>query len=261
MTKVTILGAGAAPGVPSLSNGWGNCNPNNIKNYRHRTSTYYDFGTAKILVDTSPDMLWGLKKNNIRDLDCVLYTHSHADHLHGIDDLREINRISGCGLDIYAVSETMSVISQRFGYLLASADKHCDVMTQPHLIPNIVDHNIPFYIKNIKITPIRLIGHNVPSEGYVFNDGEIVHIADFRSIDKSGLEQIKIKPKLLIIPLTTPYVHKYHACLEEILDIITQIAPQKAVINHLASECDYDEIMRATPNNVEVAYDNMLIEL
>lgn len=261
MSRVTILGAGAAPGVPSLSHGWGACNPDNLKNYRHRTSTYYEFDGARILVDTSPDVLWGLKKNNIRHLDGVLYTHSHADHLHGIDDLREINRIEGRGLNIYAVEETMSVIAARFNYLLAPADTVCNVMAQPHLVPNVVSHNQPFYIGNVKITPIRLIGHNVPSEGYVFNDGEIVHIADFRSIDKSGLEQVKIRPKLLIVPLTTPYAHPYHASLEEVLDVIAAIAPEKAVINHLASECDYDEIMRATPADTEVAYDNMTIEL
>lgn len=260
MTKVTILGAGAAPSVPSLSNGWGDCNPDNPKNCRHRTSTYYEFGNAKILVDTSPDVLWGMKKNNIRHLDGVLYTHGHADHLHGIDDLREINRIQGAGLNIYAVQETMSVIGERFGYLLASSDKNCNVMARPYLLPNVVEHNKPFYIKDVKICPIRLIGHNVPSEGYVFNDGEIVHIADFRSIDKSGLEQIKVRPKLLILPLTTPYIHPYHACLEEVMDVIARINPEKAVLNHLASECDYDEIMNATLDNTEVAYDNMVIE-
>lgn len=260
MTKVTILGAGAAPSVPSLSNGWGDCNPDNPKNCRHRTSIYYEFGNAKILVDTSPDVLWGMKKNNIRHLDGVLYTHGHADHLHGIDDLREINRIQGAGLNIYAVQETMSVIGGRFGYLLASSDKNCNVMARPYLLPNVVEHNKPFYIKDVKICPIRLIGHNVPSEGYVFNDGEIVHIADFRSIDKSGLEQIKVRPKLLILPLTTPYIHPYHACLEEVMDVIARINPEKAVLNHLASECDYDEIMNATLDNTEVAYDNMVIE-
>ncbi len=261
MSKVIILGAGAAPGVPSLSNGWGACNPDNIKNYRHRTSTYYELGDAKILIDTSPDVLWGLKKNNIRHLDGVLYTHAHADHLHGIDDLREINRIQLSGLNIYAVRETMETISARFGYLLAPKDKACDVMSQPHLVPNTLNHNEAFYIRDVKICPIRLIGHNLPSEGYIFNDGEIVHIADFRSIDKSGLEQIRRRPKLLIVPLTTPFVHKYHACLEEVLAVIAELDPEKAVINHLASECDYDEIMRLTPDNVEVAYDNMIIEL
>ena len=261
MTKVIILGAGAAPGVPSLSNGWGECNPDNPKNRRRRTSTYYDFGETKILLDTSPDMLWGMKDNNIRRLDGVLYSHAHADHLHGIDDLREINRIQENGLDIYAAQETMTVIAERFSYLLASKEKDCNVMARPYLIPNVVEHNKPFYIKDVKICPIRLIGHNVPSTGYVFNDGEVVHIADFRSIDKIGLEQIKIRPKLLILPLTTPYIHPYHACLEEVMNIIAHIKPEKAVLNHLASECDYDEIMNATLDNTYVAYDNMLIEL
>jgi len=112
MTNVIILGAGAAPGVPSLSSGWGVCNPNNPYNRRRRAGVYYDFDGVKILVDTSPDLRMQLIDNQIKCLDAVLYTHAHADHLHGIDYLREINRINACNLDFYATSKVLKIIKK-----------------------------------------------------------------------------------------------------------------------------------------------------
>ena len=120
MIKVTVLGAGAAPGVPSLSCGWGDCNPENAKNLRTRTSTYYDFNGTAILIDTSPDLRLQLIRHQIKRLDGVLYTHTHADHLHGIDDLREINRINNNSLNFYAKGDVVETICQRFPYLIAS---------------------------------------------------------------------------------------------------------------------------------------------
>lgn len=259
--KVIILGAGAAPGVPSLSMGWGDCNPDNPKNRRLRTSVYYELNGSKILVDTSPDLRLQLVNNNIRHLDGVLYTHVHADHLHGIDDLREINRISRGSLNIYGTSEALDVIRNRFSYLIADPNQPNDCVRQPSLIANDIEHNEAFFIGETKITPIKLLGHNAPTTGYVFNDGEIVHIADFRAIDDSGWEQLKRRPRLLIIPLTTPYAQRFHAGLEEVLACIEKINPQQAIINHMASECDYDAINRQTPDYVTPAYDDMTIFL
>lgn len=93
MKQLTILGSGAAPGVPSLGRGWGACDPQNPKNRRLRTSAYLEYDGVRLLIDTSPDLRLQLLANDIRYLDGVLYTHAHADHVHGIDDIREINRI------------------------------------------------------------------------------------------------------------------------------------------------------------------------
>ena len=95
MSKLVILGSGAAPGVPSVSGGWGACNPTNPKNNRQRAGAYLTDGTTQILIDTSPDLKNQLIANNITVVDGVLYTHTHADHLHGIDDLRGITRNTG----------------------------------------------------------------------------------------------------------------------------------------------------------------------
>lgn len=258
--KVIILGAGAAPGVPSLSVGWGNCDPDNPKNQRTRTSTYVEIDGVRILIDTNPDLRGQLIRNNIRKLDAVLYTHAHADHVHGIDDLREINRISGKSLDIYAGSQTLQYIKNSFSYLISKPNQVKNVVRQPSLIPNRVKGNRSFYIKGVKITPIKLLQHCPECLGYVFNDGEYVHVADFKRIAESAFKMIMRRPKLLVMPLTTPYGQIQHAGLDELLGYLERFNPEKAIINHMASESDYDEINEATPGNVEAAYDNMVVE-
>ncbi|MBR2034095.1 MAG: MBL fold metallo-hydrolase [Alphaproteobacteria bacterium] len=262
MSHAIILGAGAAPGVPSLSSGWGFCDETNPNNRRRRTGTYYNFNGVEILVDTSPDLRQQLLDNQIKRLDGVLYTHTHADHLHGIDDLREINRITAANIDFYAVPEVMKIIKKRFGYLICNPKEIKDVIRCPSLVAHKIKCNHEFYIKDVKITPLKLCGHNVPSNGYLFNDGEVAHIADFKWMPSSTLKLLtNNKIKTLVIPLTTPFGQKYHAGWDEILNYIKQINPQKVIINHMASECDYETIAENAPNSAFPAYDNMKIEL
>ncbi len=288
MSKVIILGAGAAPGVPSLSCGWGNCNPENKKNIRTRTDTYVEINDTKFLIDTSPDIRQHLIDNKIRYIDAVLYTHAHADHLHGIDDLREITRIrlhdaymehgetayhhgiynfegldkiGDLSIQCYAAKETAKSIRRSFPYLVNSVfSKKKNVFYTPSFKINEVKRNHSFYINDIKITPIKLLDHSVPSIGFVFNDGEYVHIADFKTLPSSAFKQIKVRPKLLVIPLTTPFEQRGHAGFKTVMKIIEKINPERAVINHMATECDYDEINAQTPDFVEPAFDGMKIE-
>lgn len=288
MSKVIILGSGAAPGVPSLSCGWGNCNPENPKNRRSRTSTYVEINNVIILIDTSPDIRLQMIDNHITEMDAVLYTHTHADHLHGIDDLREITRIRldkalkthgytkhlqgeynwrelkgiNCSsIECYGIADTVRNIKKRFGYLVASRLKKQNIFYVPSINCNIIKPNHPFYIKGVKVTPLKLLGHSVPSVGYAFNDGEVVHIADFKTLASSVFKQITVRPKLLIIPLTTPYGQPAHAGFDAVMEYISKINPERAVINHMATECDYDEINNQTPNFITPAYDGMTIEI
>lgn len=257
--KIIILGSGASPGVPSLSKGWGDCNPDNPKNTRSRTDVYIEYKGVKILIDTSPDLRRHLLDNDIRELDGVLYTHYHADHIHGIDDLREINRISRQSLNIYADSNTFNYINENLSYLV-SCQGEFNPSCRPNLTPNLVKHNEPFYIKDVKITPIKLIDHLIPSTGYVFDDGEIVYIADFKSIAPESMPIIIKQPKIMVMPLTTPKECDYHASLEEILQYNEIIKPTTLIVNHMSTECDYDKINNSTPDNVLPAWDGMKVE-
>lgn len=260
MGRVVILGSGAAPGVPSLSYGFGNCDPKNPKNYRLRTGTYVEINGVKILIDTSPDLRQQLLNNNIRDVDAVLYTHVHADHLHGIDDLREINRIKGKAIDVFASKENMKIIRSRFSYLIAEDESQVNPIYRAALRPNVFNYGESFYIKDLKVTPIELMGHNVESTGYVFNDGEIVFVADFKEILNNVFNFIVQKTELLIMPLTSPNGSKFHAGLDDLLNYAKIIKPSKMVINHMAVESDYNEVLRQCPDGIEPGYDGMEIQ-
>lgn len=264
MGKIIFTGTGAAPGVPCLSKGWGDCNPNNEKNRRRRIGTYIEIGNQKFLIDTSPDLRAQLLDNNIKHVDAVLYTHAHADHIHGIDDLRELNRIVQKPLDIYGTKHTLDQIKNRFSYLIVdSSCKKDKCVYKASLIDHELDFNDSVYLGNVKVDVLELCGHLVPSNGYVFNDGEVVYVADCQEISQAGLKKIKTKPKVLVLPLTTPnagYAKISHMGLDKVLEYVNLIQPEKAILNHMASECDYDEISRLTPSNVLVAFDNMMIE-
>ena len=263
MNKLVILGSGAAPGVPSLTSGWGACNPNNPKNRRRRTSVYVEIDDVKFLIDTSPDIHWQLLDNNIRHVDDVLYTHSHADHLHGIDDLRDLNRISKQSIEVYSNFDTIEVIKNRFPYLVTDKNTPNNPLYKASLSLNVVEFSKPFYVKGVKIVPIKLSGHPVTTNGYIFNDNELVYIADCLQIEDISLRLIEKNPKLMVMPLTviqSKWEKPYHMGLEKLLEYVNIIEPCKMVINHMAVECDYDNINNLTPENVLPAYDNMVVE-
>jgi phosphoribosyl 1,2-cyclic phosphate phosphodiesterase len=118
LIRLTILGSGGSSGTPAVDWGWGRCDPDNIKNRRTRPSILVENGTTRILVDSTPDLREQLLAARVRRVDAVVYTHAHADHLHGIDDLRAINRTLNAPLDAYADAKTLEVIRTRFGYVL-----------------------------------------------------------------------------------------------------------------------------------------------
>ena len=135
-----------------------------------------------------------------------------------------------------------------------------DPIFRPSLIVNELEMEKDFFIHDIKITPIPLLGHSVESTGYVFNDGEVVYISDCKEIQESSLSVIKRQPKVLILPLTTIVAQTYHMGLDKMLEYVNRIQAHKTIINHMAVECDYDHVNDLTPDHVVPAYDNMVIE-
>ena len=264
MSKVIILGSGAAPGVPALANGFGDCDPNNEKNIRLRSGTYMEISGVKFLIDTSPDLRMQLILSKIRDLDAVFYTHTHADHLHGIDDLREINRITGRAIELFASPSNLEVIKTRFPYLIAEDVGKINPVYRAALHPNTFEYEKEFYYKNLKVLPIRLLGHNVECSGYIFNDGEVVHITDFREIPESAFKFIKRTPEVLIMPLTSPKGTRFHAGIDTLIEYAERINAKKTIITHMATESDYASVAELAANsgvqNMEPAYDGYSVE-
>ena len=131
--KATILGCGPSSGVPTVAEGWGACDPENPRNRRLRPSILVENGATTVLVDTSPDLRQQLLNTGTRHLDAVLYTHGHADHLHGIDDLRGVNRAMNAPLDVYGDAATLGDIKQRFEYTTTPLPPEADIYYKPVL--------------------------------------------------------------------------------------------------------------------------------
>lgn len=261
MMKILILGSGAAPGVPSVSGGWGSCNPNNPKNRRQRSGVYVTDGKTQLLIDTSPDLKNQLIANNIKTLDGVLYTHTHADHLHGIDDLRGITRNTKKSLKFYATVPQVAEIKERFGYVF-SDEVHKDITNHPELQPVEIIYEKEFWVGTFKIMPLEFSGHTMVTTGYCFNDGQFVLVPDFKIIPSQTMQYLQqIDVNVLIMPLTILHGGSYHADMDIILNYSRKIEAKHVVLTHMATECDYDEVMNLTPENMEPAFDNMMIEL
>ena len=194
----------------------------------------------------------------------MLYTHAHADHIHGIDDLRELNRIARKPLDIYGSKHTIEEIRNRFSYLIEDPlCKEDRCIYKASLIAHEIGFKESLFFGNVKIDLLELEGHLVPSNGYIFNDGEVVYVADCQAISEVGLKKIKVKPKVLVLPLTTPnagYAKISHMGLDKVLEYVNLIKPERTILNHMAAECDYDEINESTPSSVFAAFDNMVVE-
>lgn len=259
--RVTILGSGAATGVPSVSGGWGKCNPDNPKNRRRRAGIFLEVDNTKILVDTSADLREQLLDNNIQALDGVIYTHTHADHLHGIDDLRGINRVMHQSLTLYAIQEHIDEIRERVPYLLADLAPR-EITNRPLLYTKVIDWGCEFKIGSVRIMPLEACGHSVRTTVYSFNDGEVVIIPDYKYLPDNTLEYLKqLHIRLLIMPLTVPEELGYHAGLKTDLRYADILHAEHTVLTHMACECDYDAVNRQTPDNIEPAFDNMRIDV
>lgn len=249
--KVTILGCGTSGGVPRIGNVWGRCDPQNPRNRRRRVSILVESGPTKILVDTSPDLREQCLDADIRHLDAVLYTHDHADHTHGIDDLRGIMHCMGKRLDVYANAATLDVLKSRFDYVFESQSGY----------PAIADaHEItgPFSVGEIDITPFEQVHGDITSLGFRF--GPIAYSTDLNELPEAARETLR-GVDLWIVDALRYDPHPTHPHLDLTLEWIADIKPKRALLTHMTWDMDYEELRQRLPEGVEPAYDGLVVEI
>ncbi|MBL8628744.1 MAG: MBL fold metallo-hydrolase [Rhodospirillaceae bacterium] len=257
--KVTILGCGGAGGVPSLSDGYGRCNPDNPKNNRRRSSILVSDGHTTVLVDAGPDVRAQLLDAKVRHLDAVLFTHLHADHTHGIDELREINRAMRKPLDAYADAETFAALESRFGYAFEGIEPG-----QPFFKPWLVAHDVGetmhdiFMLKTLQVRAFRQDHGFSTTLGLRF--GDVVYSTDVLELPDAAKDVIR-GCALWIVDAFTDTPHPTHAHLEKTLGWIDELKPKRAVITHMGPNLDYDAVNFKCPVGVTAAYDGMVIEV
>ena len=263
--RVSILGCGSSPGVPRIGNDWGTCDPNNPKNRRLRCSILLeqiaaDGGVTRVLVDTGPDIRQQLLAAGVNTLDGVIYTHSHADHTHGIDDLRSIwlnthHRL----VDVYADAATLTRLNEAFGYCFATTPGGS---YPPILKAHTISAGAPFKIDGeggaITITPFRQIHGDIDTLG--LRIGALAYSCDVSGLPDESLPALAGLDVWIVDALRyTP--HPSHFSLREALQWIDRLKPKRAVLTHMHIDLDYATVHAEVPAAVEPGYDGLRVEL
>lgn len=251
--KLIILGCGASAGVPTANNYWGACDPADPRNFRTRCSAYLEISGAKILIDTSPDLRIQMLKNQIVEIDGVLYTHSHADHTHGIDELRALFfQKDRKRIPIYGVEKTIHELQKNFSYLFHQGA--LEIYPQV-LEPNIIEGEC--YIGEAAVLSFSQI-HGKDGFSTGFRIGNIAYSTDFSSLDEKALHCLQ-GVHLWIIDCLGIDPRPTHLNLEEALGWIEKIQPERAILTHMNTTLDYKKTLESLPPHIEPAYDGLTV--
>jgi phosphoribosyl 1,2-cyclic phosphate phosphodiesterase len=253
--KITMLGCGPSTGIPAIGPVWGTCDPTDPRNRRRRASVLIECRGKTVLIDTSPDMREQLLDANIASLDAVVMTHAHADHLHGIDDLRSINRLIERPIPLYANATTMAEIEQRFSYALVPIAPG-GFYFKPTVEPRLIDG--PFIAAGLPFIPFtqdhgysQTLGFRVGAFGY---STDVTNLDDAAFAVLAGIE-------LWIVDCLRYEPHTTHSHLAKTLSWIERVKPRHAALTHMDRQLDYAELAAQLPPGVEPGRDGLVFEL
>jgi phosphoribosyl 1,2-cyclic phosphate phosphodiesterase len=255
--KITILGCGSSSGLPIVGAGWGECDPNEPRNRRRRASILVSDGATTLLVDASPDCREQLLDADVRHLDAVLFTHAHADHCHGVDDLRWINIATGEDLPVYGNAATLDEIERRFGYAFETLKFTTEVRYyKPVLARRLITG--PFTVKTFDVVPFEQDHGFSTTLGFRF--GAFAYSTDVVDMPEAAFDALAgIDTWVVDCFRKTP--HRTHSWLPRTLEWIDRVRPRRAILTHMGTAMDYRTLCDELPDGVEPAYDGMVIEV
>lgn len=252
---VRILGCGTSSGVPRVGNDWGECDPRQPRNRRRRVSILVRHERASILVDTGPDLREQLLDAQVSGVDAVIWTHDHADHCHGIDDLRQLYHAQRRPVVGYARQDTLEVIQSRFAYAFDGKGGYPPVV-EGNVLP---DH---LNIAGISVQTVDLPHGSIHSAGLRFDAGgaTIVYTTDFNEMTDQMAYRLE-DADVWIVDALRRRPHPTHPHLSQVLDWVAQLKPKRTLLTHMDNSMDYDRLVGELPEGVEPAYDGQEITL
>jgi len=253
--KVRLLGCGTSSGVPRIGNDWGQCDPTNPRNRRLRVSILAEHEGTRILVDTSPDLREQLLAADVRTLDAVIWTHDHADHCHGIDDLRQIYHVRNETIPGYARSATLATLRKRFGYAFEGTGGYPAVI-DGRLLPD------SFSVGSVTIRIVDQPHGAITSSGIRFEGGgrSVSYSTDFNVLTDDMIALFK-ETDVWIVDALRRRPHPTHPHLDQALEWIGVVRPGRAILTHMDNSMDFATLTAALPENVAPGYDGLEVIL
>ncbi len=257
--RLTILGCGGAAGVPLIGDEWGACRRDDPRNRRRRASLLIEQGGTVLVVDTGPDLRLQFLDAGVKRLDGILYTHAHADHTHGIDEIRALNRRQRAAIDAWAHPEVLDHLIRKFPYIFdpPGVYKGDVAFYKPCLTGRAFAWGAPFDAHGIPILPFRQDHGFSATAGFRF--GDVAYSTDVVRLDDDAFEALR-GVRTWIVGCLQYEEHPTHAHLERVLDWIGRVGPERAVLTHLSHRLDYEDLAARCPPGVVPAHDGLVIE-
>ena len=252
--KITFLGTGTSQGIPVINSNHPVCFSKDKRDKRLRVSILVEWEHFTYVVDCGPDFRFQMLRANVSKIDGILFTHEHADHTAGLDDMRPFSFQMGA-VPIYAQKRVLTYLATRFDYIFNENNKYPGA---PSVLQNEIT-DVPFSIGNIEIIPINVIHGNLSILGYRFD--KFAYLTDVKTISNAEIDKLK-NLDVLVLSCIRHKPHRSHLNLEEALDMIKKISPKKAYLTHISQYMGFhQEVEQTLPENVFLAYDELVLNL
>jgi len=262
--RLTVLGCGSSPGTPRITGDWGNCDPGNPRNLRTRTAAMVervaeDGRTTRVVIDTGPDFRAQMLLAGVTRIDAVAYTHPHADHIHGIDDLRGFWLEQRNLIDIHADVPTLARLKQAFGYCFETPPGGS---YPPILRAHLIDPPAAFTVEGeggpLTLEPLVQVHGDIHSLG--FRIGRMAYCPDISDFPAATVQRLR-GLDVLVLDALQYKKHPSHLSLGEALQWIERLTPGRAVLTHMHTPLDYATVAAETPDHVEPGFDGLVVEI
>lgn len=252
--KITFLGTGTSQGIPIIGSDHPVCLSSNPKDKRLRVSVLVEWDNYTYVVDCGPDFRQQMLSANVKRIDGIVFTHEHADHTAGLDDIRPFYFRQG-DVPFYAHERVFEQLRERFDYIFTDKEKYPGV---PSVIQNVIK-NEPFQLGNLNVVPINGYHHKLQVFGFRFND--FAYLTDMKTVEEEEVEKLK-GVKVLVVNALRESEHISHFNLSEALAFIEKVQPEKAYLTHISHHMGFhDVVQQSLPENVYLAYDNLQIQI
>lgn len=252
--RITFLGTGTSNGIPVIGCTCPVCTSPDPRDRRSRSSAVVEAAGRKLLIDTAPELRLQAVANGLTDIDAVLYTHAHADHVAGFDDLRSFNFINQAPLDVYTDALTSSLIRERFAYAFENPFPFFG--GKPDLNLHVFDG--PFSAAGVDVIPFQ-VGHGRWTvTGFRF--GWLVYLTDAKVVPPAAIDAMR-GAEVLVINALRDRPHPVHLSIPEALEVINEVRPCRAYLTHLSHDVSHADLNSRLPGNVQVAYDGQVVEV